>query len=132
MSFEIDRRSGLVESVRRAASWPFRVAAARAAMNALAGMDVRELADIGLTPSDLRDVSALALDRDPTALLGAARARTAARRCSRRRPPAGHDWDRTAMGFCEMGSSSRDFLLPLREKVSPKATNEGRSGPRGA
>ena len=32
-------------------------------------MDGRELADIGLTRSDLRDASALALDRDPTALL---------------------------------------------------------------
>ena len=32
-------------------------------------MDGRELADIGLTRSDLRDVSALSLDRDPTALL---------------------------------------------------------------
>ena len=32
-------------------------------------MDRRELADIGLTPCDLRDVSALALDRDPTELL---------------------------------------------------------------
>ena len=53
----------------RAAAWPFRVAAARAAMRALARMDGRELADIGLTRSDLRDVSALALDRDPTALL---------------------------------------------------------------
>ena len=44
------------------------------------------------------------------------------------------------MGCCEMGSSSRDFLLPMWEKslppgedpgVSPKATNEG-SAPRGA
>jgi hypothetical protein len=32
-------------------------------------MDRRELADIGLTACDLRDVSALALDRDPTELL---------------------------------------------------------------
>jgi hypothetical protein len=32
-------------------------------------MDRRELADIGLSPCDLRDVSALPLDRDPTALL---------------------------------------------------------------
>ena len=43
----------------RAAAWPFRVAAARAAMRKLAGMDNRELADIGLIRSDLRDVSAL-------------------------------------------------------------------------
>ena len=59
---------------RRAASWPFRVAAARAALRALADMDRRELADIGLNLSDVRDASALPLDRDPTALL-AARAR---------------------------------------------------------
>jgi hypothetical protein len=32
-------------------------------------MDAHELADIGLTLCDLRDVSALPLDRDPTALL---------------------------------------------------------------
>ncbi len=69
MSFESDRRPGLVEFVRRAAAWPLRVAAARSAMNALAALDGRELADIGLTRSDLRDVSALALDHDPTALL---------------------------------------------------------------
>jgi uncharacterized protein YjiS (DUF1127 family) len=54
---------------RRAASWPFRVAAARAALRALANMDRRELADIGLNPSDVRDASALPLDRDPTELL---------------------------------------------------------------
>ena len=53
----------------RAAAWPFRVAAARAALRALAGMDRRELADIGLNLSDVRDVSALPLDRDPTLLL---------------------------------------------------------------
>jgi uncharacterized protein YjiS (DUF1127 family) len=54
---------------RRAAAWPFRVAAARAAVRMLANMDRRELADIGLNPSDVRDVSALPLDRDPTVLL---------------------------------------------------------------
>ena len=54
---------------RRAAAWPFRVAAARAALRALASMDRRELADIGLNLSDVRDVSALPLDRDPTLLL---------------------------------------------------------------
>jgi uncharacterized protein YjiS (DUF1127 family) len=54
---------------RRAATWPFRVAAARATLRALANMDRRELADIGLNPCDLRDVSALPLDRDPTELL---------------------------------------------------------------
>ena len=59
---------------RRAAAWPFCVAAARATLRALGQMDRRELADIGLTPCDLSDVAALPLDRDPTALL-AARAR---------------------------------------------------------
>ncbi len=54
---------------RRAASWPFRVATARATLRALANMDRRELADIGLNLSDVRDASALPLDRDPTELL---------------------------------------------------------------
>jgi uncharacterized protein YjiS (DUF1127 family) len=54
---------------RRAIGWPFRVAAARSTLRALAKMDRRELADIGLRPSDLRDASALALDRDPGELL---------------------------------------------------------------
>jgi uncharacterized protein YjiS (DUF1127 family) len=53
----------------RAAAWPFRVAAARAALRALAHMDRRELADIGLNPSDVCDASAMPLDRDPTELL---------------------------------------------------------------
>jgi uncharacterized protein YjiS (DUF1127 family) len=53
----------------RAAAWPFRVAAARATMRTLANMNRRELADIGLSPSDVRDASALSLDRDPTELL---------------------------------------------------------------
>ena len=54
---------------RRLAVWPFQVAAARAALRALASMDRRELADIGLNPSDVRDASALPLDRDPTEFL---------------------------------------------------------------
>jgi len=69
MSTENRLGSLLVEAMLRAVAWPFRVAAARAAMGALVRMDRRELADIGLRPSDLADVSALALDRDPTALL---------------------------------------------------------------
>jgi uncharacterized protein YjiS (DUF1127 family) len=59
---------------RRLATWPFRVAAARATLRTLANMDRRELADIGINSSDVRDASALPLDRDPTDLL-AARAR---------------------------------------------------------
>ena len=56
-------------AMTRAAAWPFRVAAARATLRALANMDAHELADIGLNPCDLRDVSALPLDRDPAELL---------------------------------------------------------------
>lgn len=67
----------LQAGARRAAAWPFRVAAARAALRQLSAMDHRELADIGLHGSDLRDASALALDCDPTTLL--------ARRASERR-----------------------------------------------
>lgn len=55
--------------MRRAAAWPFRVAAARATLRTLANMDRRELADIGLNPSDVRDAWALPLDRDPGQLL---------------------------------------------------------------
>jgi uncharacterized protein YjiS (DUF1127 family) len=57
--------SGLL---RRIASWPFRVAAARATMRQLAGMNDRELADIRLTRQDLRDASALALSEDPASV----------------------------------------------------------------
>ena len=52
--------------LRRLAAWPFRVAAARAAMRQLAGMSDHELADICLTRQDLRDASALPLSDDPT------------------------------------------------------------------
>ncbi len=55
--------------LRRLAGWPFRVAAARRAMRDLADMSARELADIGLSRQDLRDVSALALDDYPTRIL---------------------------------------------------------------
>lgn len=77
---------------RRAAAWPFRVAAARAALRALANMDRRELADIGLRASDVRDASALPLDGDPTTFL--------ARRARERRrvlaaPPTAWDGGRT-------------------------------------
>jgi uncharacterized protein YjiS (DUF1127 family) len=71
---------------RQAAAWPFRVAAARATLKALANMDRRELADIGLNPSDVRDASALALDRDPTELL-ARRARERRREAFRPTSP---------------------------------------------
>jgi hypothetical protein len=48
-------------------------------------MDRRELADIGLNPSDVRDASALPLDRDPTALLAR---RAYDRRRDASRPPS--------------------------------------------
>ena len=64
----------IVAALREVAAWPFRVAAARATLKALANMDRRELADIGLNSSDVRDASALPLGSDPTAVL-ATRAR---------------------------------------------------------
>src|SRR5271163_5336474 len=83
---------------RQAATWPFRVAAARATLKALANMDRRELADIGLNPSDVRDASALPLDRDPTELL--------ARRARERR--------RDAFGPYSPRAGSRPDDLPGR------------------
>ena len=79
----------------RTAAWPFRVVAARATLRTLAAMNRRELADIGLSPSDLSDASALALDRDPTELL--------ARRARERRrdafgPPTSFGSDRSVDG----------------------------------
>ena len=59
-------RTTLWAPLQRLASWPFRVAAARASMRQLAGMSDRELADIRLTRQDLRDASALSLSDDPT------------------------------------------------------------------
>jgi uncharacterized protein YjiS (DUF1127 family) len=76
--------------VRRAVAWPFRVAAARATLRALASMDRRELADIGLNLSDVRDASALPLDRDPTELL-AERARDRRRNAGAARVSRGDD-----------------------------------------
>ena len=73
------------------AAWPFRVAAARATLKALANMDRRELADIGLNASDVRDASALPLDRDPTALL-ASRAGERRRDAFRTPPPRSGSW----------------------------------------
>lgn len=55
--------------LRHAAGWPVRVYRARALMHQLAGLDARELRDIGLTPGDLRDAAALAFDADPSLVL---------------------------------------------------------------
>ena len=63
--------------VLRAAAWPVRVAAARAAMTEFARMSDHDLKDIGLTRQDVRDATSLVLDDDPTRLLaGRAAART--------------------------------------------------------
>ena len=81
------------------ASWPFRVADHRRALAALAGLDDRELADIGLMRQDLRDVTALPLGADPTLPLAeraqeramnyARPARLASRAARRAVPPSG-------------------------------------------
>jgi uncharacterized protein YjiS (DUF1127 family) len=53
------------------ASWPLRVLEARATMRRLAALDARALADIGLTPADVRDATALPLAADPGSFLAA-------------------------------------------------------------
>ena len=60
------RRSHIGAIVRRAMSWPARVAEARRTLTLLGGMTDRELIDIGLRRSDLADCAALALDEDPS------------------------------------------------------------------
>ena len=51
--------------------WPLRVAEARATLRRLAALDARALADIGLTPADLSDATALPLAADPGLFLAA-------------------------------------------------------------
>ena len=53
------------------ALWPLRVAEARATLRRLAALDARALADIGLTPADLNDATALPLGVDPGLFLAA-------------------------------------------------------------
>ena len=53
------------------ALWPLRVAEARATLRRLAALDARALADIGLTPADLDDATALPLASDPGLFLAA-------------------------------------------------------------
>jgi uncharacterized protein YjiS (DUF1127 family) len=102
----------IADGARQAAAWPFRVAAARATLKALANMDRRELADIGLNPSDVRDASALPLDRDPTDLL--------ARRARERR--------RDAFGPPSPRAGSRRLDdpgdLPGRDRPGPKPAGQ--------
>ena len=53
----------------RAAAWPLRVHRARMLLHQLARLDAHGLRDIGLTPGDLRDAAALALDADASSML---------------------------------------------------------------
>jgi hypothetical protein len=70
------------------ALWPVRVVAARAVMAQLAAMNVRELADIGLSRQDVRDATALPISEDPTQIL-AVRAAEARQHACKRRPSLG-------------------------------------------
>ncbi|MGA2495657.1 MAG: DUF1127 domain-containing protein [Roseiarcus sp.] len=60
------RRGRLGAVVRRALSWPSRVAEARRTLTPLGRMTDPELIDIGLLRSDLADCAALPLDEDPS------------------------------------------------------------------
>ena len=111
---------------RHVATWPFRVAAARATLKALANMDRRELADIGLNASDVRDASALPLDRDPTALL--------ATRARRKRSSVGSrssgnaEASRTSLALRPMSASSRRSMLASAFSVArAAATRNGQA-----
>ena len=61
----------LIAALAFLALWPFRVAEARATLRRLAALDPRSLADIGLTPADLNDATALPLAADPGFFLAA-------------------------------------------------------------
>jgi uncharacterized protein YjiS (DUF1127 family) len=63
--------SRLTAALLSLASWPFRVLDARATMRRLAALDARSLADIGLTPADVSDATALPLAADPGLFLAA-------------------------------------------------------------
>jgi uncharacterized protein YjiS (DUF1127 family) len=101
----------------RAAAWPFRVAAARATLRALGQMDCRELADIGLTRCDLRDASALPLDRDPSKLL-AVRARERQDNALAGPPTA---WDTDASEEGPRGESGQKRSSPGPHSGLPQA-----------
>jgi uncharacterized protein YjiS (DUF1127 family) len=74
----------LSAALRSLILWPFRVAQARATLRQLATLDARLLADIGLTPADLNDATALPLASEPGLFLAA---RVGERRLSQ--PPLG-------------------------------------------
>ena len=66
--------------------WPARIAENRRVLAALGGLDDRDLADIGLSRQDLRDVTALPLGLDPTPILATRAAERAALTRQARRP----------------------------------------------
>ena len=59
----------LGRAVLRGLKWPAKMMQARHDMSLLANMDAHELRDIGLTRADIANVTALALDDDPTLFL---------------------------------------------------------------
>jgi uncharacterized protein YjiS (DUF1127 family) len=61
--------AGLAGGLRRLIAWPFEVAKARADLAMLGGLSDYELHDIGLSRQDLRNATALPLDKDPTQFL---------------------------------------------------------------
>jgi len=79
----------LAAVVRRALSWPARVAEARRTLAFLGQMTDRELSDIGLLRSDLADCAALPLDEDPSQKLAQLRAARAWFAPGRRRDAPG-------------------------------------------
>ena len=96
------RRVRLGAVVRRALSWPARVAEARRTLTLLGRMTDRELIDIGLLRSDLADCAALPLDEDPghkLAQLRAARAWFAPGRSARPRALAAVSSRASGPGF---------------------------------
>lgn len=61
----------LLAGLTGAILWPLRVLEARRELETLAGMSDHELKDIGLTRSDIGDVTALPADARPTDFLAA-------------------------------------------------------------
>lgn len=60
----LDLRRVGVTLAKAVLGWPLRVHANRKLLAQMAGMSACELADIGLTPADLRDTAALPLDME--------------------------------------------------------------------
>ena len=117
------RRAPLAAVVRRALSWPARVAQARRTLTLLGRMTDRELIDIGLLRSDLADCAALPLGEDPGHELAqrrAVRAWFAPGRSAgpRALAPGFHDGDKGAdLAGAEHGDQSRfemDYLTNIR------------------